>query len=173
MKANQNKGFSYIEMLMVLAIMAIMIGMITISIGTVKRNTALRASEKLETLVNKARVNALTKGTAHGYVNVALYEGAYYAYVGERVPADLDNDGSLESRKYVKEHGDKICNENATIYFNGLVKNNVNHIQFKQATGGLVGTSDTISVVCGNTSSVFRIKPQTGKTYRHEEEEEE
>ena len=91
MKTNNNKGFSYVEMLMVLAVMAIMIGMVTISIGTINRNTVARTSEKLESLSNKARTSALTKGSQNGYLNLCEVGNGVYVYVGEMLtnPADV------------------------------------------------------------------------------------
>ena len=106
MKTN-NKGFSYVEMIVVIAIMALMVGMITISIGMVNRNNINRASEKLESIVDKARVSAMTKGTKNGFLNVAVVDGAVYAAAGPQYFTSAD----------VKANGEKICTGKVYIDF--------------------------------------------------------
>lgn len=104
---NNNKGFSYVEMIVVIAIMALMVGMITISIGTVNRNRVNRASESLETVVDKARVSAMTKGATRGYLNIAKDGNSIYAAVGEQLFTVAD----------VKAKGEKICTGKVYIDF--------------------------------------------------------
>jgi len=176
MMRRNNKGFSYVEMLMVLAIMAIMIGMVTISIGLIGRNTVSRTSEKLESLVNKARTNALTKGKEKGVLNVAEVNGAVYAYVGERI--DDDDTASVKSK------GDKVCGSEYEVIIGGSTNpdnegnkttspangdpKKVLHIGFKQATGGInSAVSDgTIVIVKKKKTTktrMFQIYDMTGK----------
>ena len=163
MNAKNNNGFSYVEMLMVLAIMAIMIGMVTISIGLVGRTNVSRTSEKLESLVNKARTNALTKGKQNGFLNVVEVDGAVYAYVGEMIADDMP--------EAVKEKGEKLCSADLEIKMvesTTTADKKVHRIGFKQSTGGLLGGSVTVLVKKKNTTktSSFSIYNQTGKTWR-------
>jgi len=106
MKKN-NKGFSYVEMVIVIGIMALMVGMITISIGTANRNRVNRAAESLETVVDKARVSAMTKGATRGYLNIAKDGNSIYAAVGEQLFTVAD----------VKAKGEKICTGKVYIDF--------------------------------------------------------
>lgn len=161
MNKNRDRGFSYIEMIIALAIMAIMIGLVTISIGTNNRNNVVRTSEKLESLVNQARISALTKGTSNGYLNLTVVGNGIYAYVGEQIAED--------NPEAVKSKGEKICSSNLTIQLNGTVQEGVvNSIGFLQSTGGLGYGSKTVMVMHGSNliSSTFQIYQQTGKTYR-------
>ena len=163
-----NEGYSYVEMLMVLAIMAIMVGMVTVSVGLVNRNTAARTSEKLETLANKARTYALTKGKNKGCLNIAEYNGDVYAYVGERIPNSQTDQ--------VKEKGSKICNGQYEVIVSGKstcpsggAEKEVLHIGFKQSTGGIDSADGNVVVVKkkGTTkSNSFTIYTQTGKIKR-------
>ena len=163
MKTNQNKGFSYIEMLMVLAIMAIMIGLVTISIGLINRNTVSRTLEKVETLCNKTRINALTKGSKNGYLNLAEFSDGVYAYVGEMVDDDNINK--------IREKGDKICSKDYEIITNfvGLGSTadcQIHRIAFKQSTGGVIGgLNGRVIVKKKNTTKTesFGIYRETGK----------
>ena len=160
-----NKGFSYVEMLMVLAIMAIMIGLVTISVGLIGRTTVSRIADKMESLCNQARTNALTKGSDQGYLNIAQIGGNVYAYVGEMI-AD-DNADAVRSK------GDKICTAEYEIMTNfvGLGSTSdgqVHRVAYKQSTGGVIGgLSGRIIVKKKNTTKVesFGIYGQTGKVY--------
>ncbi len=173
--SRNNRGFSYVEMIIVLAILAIMVAMVTITIGTNNRNNVSRASEKLESLVNKARINALTKGTSNGYLNLAIVDGSVYAYVGEALPADQPSAVKSHVLNGKVVSGEKICSANLSIQLNGTVSDTaVNRIGFLQSTGGLGSGSPVVMVMHGtNSSSTFQIYPATGKTYRSVETSEE
>lgn len=137
MKTN-NKGFSYVEMVVVIGIMALMVGMITISIGTVNRNRVNRASEALESVIKTARVSAMTKGATHGYLNIAKDGNTVYAAVGDQLFTVED----------VKMQGEKICSGKVYIDFRSLddsgfhdnysseTSSGVYSLGFKQVSGG-------------------------------------
>ena len=160
-----SKGFSYIEMIIVLAIMGIMVGMVTMSIGTIGRNNVLRTSEKLESLVNKARTNALTKGTANGCLNIVkLDDGKVYAYVGKSIDViDDDTTALIKKEGEVVCSGDIIVNVDASSTESGSIC----QVFFKQSTGGLdKATNSTIMVKKNNKSATFTILNATGKIKR-------
>ena len=158
-KNTANRGFSYVEMIIAIAILSIMVGMITITIGAVNRNNVRRTSEKIQSLLNQARVNAMSKGTANGgCVNVAKVDGNYYSYVG----------GTVTDAQYVKDHGEKLCAGTLTLYFNGNIvnENHVETVQFKQSTGGLKSGSGEFMVKNNKMeSSHFSVYSKTGKIY--------
>lgn len=124
-----NKGFSYVEMIIVLAIMGIMVGFLSISISTNYRNEVARTAEKFESRVNQARTAALTKGTANGNLNIAYVDNAYYTYIGEKL-SDANN---------VKLKGEKLCNGNITMILVGNIDAGSPYrcLTFKQSTGGV------------------------------------
>ncbi len=156
MMKDRNKGFSYVEMIIVLAIMGVMVALLSITVGTVNRNNALRASEQLESYVNNARANALTKGTTRGVLSIAKDSTGVYAYVGEK-QYTVDN---------VKNKGDKVCNGKVEVTVNG-VAGTLMYIEFKQSTGGLTDGMivsnplgvDYVEVKTknGNTTSSFKV----------------
>ena len=177
---NKNKGFSLFEMVLVMAIVSIMALMVTISIGTIRRNSVYRTSEKLETYINQARTTALTKGTDNGYLNIARFDDGVYVFVGTK----------LTSSNEVKSKGEKICSGDIQIATNapkdgsdsgGVISSGeVRHIGFAQSTGGVStiqkiakneGDGDdvpapkyiTIMVSKGASSSTFYIARFTGK----------
>ena len=173
MRKNNNKGFSYVEMLMVLAIMAIMIGLVTISVGMIGRNTVSRTLEKVETLCNKARTKALTKGSDQGYLNLAQFNDGVYAYVGEMIDD--------AHRDKIRAEGEKICSKDyevGTNFTNNSDPDNtpglwtgdggIHRVAFLQSTGGVIGgLSGRVMVRKKDKKKVesFGIYGQTGKTY--------
>ena len=170
MKKNNNKGFSLFEMVAVIAIVAIMMTIVAISIGTAGRNEVFRTSEKIESLLNQARVYALTKGSDEGYVSVAKTSSGYYAYVGnpDNIKAVGEDGSKFVSAEEVKKNGDKIGNANLDISFNGIIADDsVNQIHFKQSTGGLYPGSGNVVQVKNKKmkSAIIYIYPATGKTY--------
>jgi len=159
MKKN-NKGFSYVEMIMVLGVMAIMIAMVSITIGAVRQNNIYRASEKLEALVNKARVAALTKGSEQGHLSLVSYDGTVYGYVGGTIAAD--------NPIAVAEKGDKICSSDLTVSVgtDSLDDGFVHSLDFIQSTGGVKTGTCVITVSKDLKSSYFTVYGLTGKTER-------
>ena len=167
-----NRGFSYLELVVVITIIAVMAMMVTISVGTLNRNEVLRTSEKLETMVNKARVNAMAKGSAlyggggTGWINIAEYGGAYYASVGKRSTDPED----------VKKNGEKIGSAKLSIYVAGKRVGDdafgdgdlVRHLGFKQSTGGIFAGAGTCSFLVKNDkmSTVFTVNGTTGRITR-------
>lgn len=87
MRKFNNKGLSYIEMLVVVSIAAVMVGIFTISIGVVTRNNVTKAANKLEGGLSKAQVLCMSKNTTKGCINIYYESGKYYYYYG----TDIDN----------------------------------------------------------------------------------
>lgn len=169
MKQN-NKGFSYVEMIIVLAIMTLMVGFLTISIGTNKRNEMARAAEKMESHVNKARTISMTKGTGSGCLNIGYVDKAYYVYVGEDL---VGYGGSSDERAVrVKELGEKLCSGDINITLSGSIDEDhpFRRLKFKQSTGGIVDSGGgvytgymTIMFERNLKSTSFSIIGLTGK----------
>ena len=87
MKDN-NKGFSYIELILVLAIMSLMVGMIGLSYGLVTRNNVSKAAAKMESAFNTARITSLSKGSEQGALNIMQEDGIVYYCIGKFDPED-------------------------------------------------------------------------------------
>ena len=165
MNKTNNRGFSYVEMIIVLAIMAIMVGFLSISIGTNYRNEVARTAEKFESRINQARTAALTKGSANGNLNIAYVDKAYYTYVGEK----------LSDANSVKVKGEKLCNGNITMVLVGTIDGDSPYrcLTFKQSTGGVQDSYGNIYIgylgvmFKRNTTSVsYTIDGVTGKVSR-------
>ena len=162
---NPNAGLSLFEMVTVLAIIAIMIGIMTISISTVNRNEVFRTEEKLESLINKARVAALTKGTKNGSLYITCNGSAYYSYIGDA--SKLEGGATADN---VKKFGEKLCSSKVNISYgtDTIDDGEVVTINFKQSTGGLNGGAGKIFVQDSRNkikSTTIQIYSETGKIY--------
>lgn len=155
-----NKGFSYIELIVVIGIMAVMVGMASLSISIISRNNVTKAAEKLESAVNQARTTTMAKGSKNGCLEISTDGSAFYYYIG--------NPGEPESKKartkfatsplyvqLVTEHGNTYnMSEIGTYVF-----------KFNRATGGLKKSEYVaIRVTNDNTTCDVTISELTGKT---------
>ena len=143
MNKKNNKGITYVELIIVISIMAIMAGFVTISMGTVYRNNVGRAADALESATKEARNAALSKGTENGCLNLLYEDGKLYAYVGKKmmsatelknnnysiIAQGLDSNGGLHVTYYDGEDDYSDNPLSCTLYC----------IQFKQSTGECMG----------------------------------
>ncbi|MBR5421329.1 MAG: prepilin-type N-terminal cleavage/methylation domain-containing protein [Lachnospiraceae bacterium] len=77
-----NKGFTLVEMLIVLGISAIILAILTYSYSVVSNADVEKASNRLESVLRSARVNAMSRGQAHGVVHFVSEGGTIYAEIG-------------------------------------------------------------------------------------------
>lgn len=80
---SSNKGFSLIELLVVVAIMAVAVGLITITSVIVNNANVAKAANTLDTAFNKARVQSMAKGTEAGKLTVWMTDGTVYYTIGD------------------------------------------------------------------------------------------
>ena len=77
-KKNNNRGFSLVELIVVVAIGAILIGASILSIASISGTAAKQCARNIESILNKTRVTTMGKDTAV----IELYkngsDGAYY-----------------------------------------------------------------------------------------------
>ena len=72
-----NKGFSLIELIVVIAIMSILAAIVTLGVGTISGSKVKECAKGIEAVLNKARVSSMGKDqvTAQLYIGD---DGAYY-----------------------------------------------------------------------------------------------
>lgn len=104
MKKDENKGFSLIELIIVMGILSVLIaGVVRIS-GVQEGWKLIKCTQLMESTLNKAKVQAMSKGNVAGIVYYQL-NGTYYgAYVKEidqnKEPSmsfDLSGDNVVET----------------------------------------------------------------------------
>ena len=78
MNFKSNKGFSYIEVMIVLGIASIIVAFSSISIGLVSRSNINKAGDKLTSAISEARMVSMTKGEEKGKIVISFSNGNYY-----------------------------------------------------------------------------------------------
>lgn len=78
----KDKGLSYIEVIIVLAIASILVGLVSISVGLISRSNVHKGADNLELAFAKARSVSLAKGSSAGTLNIINKDGLYYYYIG-------------------------------------------------------------------------------------------
>ena len=163
MKSYSNKGFSYIELLLVISIMTLMVGFSAIGIGTVNRNNVNRAGDKVYTSINSGRSSALTNGTANGWCNFTVKNGNLYCCCGPRIT-------NVSTTAFNSTNWEKICTKAIKLKYgtHTLGEGDVLSLNFKQSTGEYIGyklkdSTDystgnlTITVTNGNKKKVLTV----------------
>lgn len=77
-----NKGFSYIEMILVVSISAILVGMITLTMSSVNKNNVSKSANKLELALARCQTLCMAKGSSNGAISLVCENGKYYYYFG-------------------------------------------------------------------------------------------
>ncbi len=170
MKTN-NKGMSYVELLLVLAIMAILIGVVSISVGLIGRTNVTRGAEKLSSTINQSRSTSMARGSNKGQIEISYSNGRYYYYVGDSAAADKEEQKvEFLASPGVLTYG-PASNPGAavTVDDNGEIL----VIRFNQASGSIkefmdqegnmyTGTID-VTLTNGDKSTTVRVYQATGK----------
>ena len=163
-----NKGLSYLELVLVIAIMAIVVGFTTISINTVNHNNVSRSSDNLYTVLNKARNTAMTKGTKYGWITFTNKNNVVYYRIGEKVPY-------ISGSNYYDAYSDwkKLSPSAVKVYFgtNSFDNGDTCELAFKQSTGECLGIflpdseagGASVSPVIGE-SILIQMKKSTSST---------
>ena len=91
MKKN-NKGFSYVELLLVLAIIAIMMGIMALSMSLIGRTNVNKGCDNLNSAMNQARTTSMARGRVNGQITISCEGGKYYYYIGKPGTAESSSE---------------------------------------------------------------------------------
>jgi len=83
------KGFSMVEVLVVMSIIMVLSAVAGLSISVVNNANVSKAAKKLDSMYNDARVTAMAKGEAKGKLTLKVVNGKYYGYIGATPPANI------------------------------------------------------------------------------------
>ncbi len=133
----KNKGVTYYELLIVIAIMSLMVAFATISIGTVHRNNVYRAADNIESSVKAARNNALSKGNKYGYVNFYYKDKKLFVNFGDLVTSYDSSKQDWRQISYSID-GVKITYSDGSSFHN-CYNGDLFNLSFKQSTGECFG----------------------------------
>ena len=130
----KNKGFTYYELLLVIAIMSLMVGFMSIGIGTVYRNNVHRIADDIESSIKGARNNAVSKGTDNGWANFYYLNNTLYCYVGKEITTSNPVDFTTQNWQKIGNGFNEVSFDTIT-----LVNGSVASLNFKQSTGEFMG----------------------------------
>lgn len=155
-----NKGMSYIELILVISIALILTGIGTFSFGMIRRTSISKAADRTISKVNEARNASLVKGTNKGVLAFYNKNGSLYCYIGEDFTSVDMNSQTWE----------KICSKPVTLKVTtvdgstselgdgGFVKT-----KFKQSTGEVESGIIRYTFQTSKSSVVVKVYKATGK----------
>ena len=73
-----HKGFTLIELIVVVSILSILAGAVLYSVNSVSSTRARRFSSELSALLSECRINTLSGAAAPVYLKLCLEDGTYY-----------------------------------------------------------------------------------------------
>lgn len=92
----KNKGFTLLEIMIVISISAVLVGMVAVSASMIKRANVAKATQKLQKKVQQARSLSMAKGEAAGKLKIQITGGNVYAQVGADGDRELICGGSVK-----------------------------------------------------------------------------
>ena len=87
-RKSSNKGFTLVEMIVVIAIAAIMFGLAAISMNIVTNSNVRADAKRMQSTLKTARMRAMAKGQDAGTVTITNENGAIYATIGTDADAE-------------------------------------------------------------------------------------
>lgn len=158
-KKNNNRGFSLVELIVVVAIGAILIGASILSIASISGTAAKQCARNIESILNKTRVTTMGKDTAVIKLYKDLSDGAYYYEV-------TVTNGKGEITAETKKIGRSNLEIRYSTTFNNASKLDVSNpikIEFDRSSGAENTDIGKIWVKHGSTEKTITIYKETGK----------
>ena len=165
MKDNRTKGFSMIELIIVIAIIGIMTAMATLGFGYIQSGNVRAAANSIVADLSQMKYDAMSKQDKQ-FMYIYKVGGKYYSYCSA---SEVTNPSSV----LTASNGTSLCNSNCKITYDGgieLAPGNYITIAYKKS-GGLSSKSSftrdisdiTVSKADGSGKYVITIYKETGK----------
>ncbi len=157
-----NKGFSLVELIVVIAIIAVLAGATTIAISSIFGTHAKECARNIESQLNNVRVKTMGKYS----VTLEIYKGSDGAYYSKTI---INNDTSNAEEKKIGRSKVKLEYSLAEDYSGRKTLEAGDKIvfEFDRSSGALKEVSgkccSRIWVSHGNTEKVITIYKETGK----------
>lgn len=163
-----NSGFSLIEVLVVLAITAIILSMAGITMGIVNNANVSKAATRFEAMINRSRSESIAKGTDAGRLVITCENGKVYGQIGA-------GDKELICNKQITVYAGDVDSGGAdpysetSIYMTGTGLSNGDSIVVEFTPAGVVKRNDSGLNICkllfkrGNRQVEVVLYRQTGK----------
>lgn len=162
-KKNNNRGFSLVELIVVVAIGAILIGASILSIASISGTAAKQCARNIESILNKTRVTTMGKDSAA----IELYkDGADGAYYYKVTVTNGKGETTAETKKIGRSNLEIRYSTNASTTFVDASKLDVSNpikIEFDRSSGAEKTDIGKIWVKHGSTEKTITIYKETGK----------
>jgi prepilin-type N-terminal cleavage/methylation domain-containing protein len=135
---NSNRGFSLVELVIVIAIMAIVSGLATLSVSIITNKKVSKCADEIVSTMERARV--LTLGKAQNNVECIIYQD------GESYIAQIIQGGSVVSEREIGKTPIKI-----TVYFDSGAGVDISAVNGKSPAG----TGNGLHVIFDRASGAF------------------
>lgn len=168
-KKNNNRGFSLVELIVVVAIGAILIGASILSIASISGTAAKQCARNIESILNKTRVTTMGKDTAVIELYKDLSDGAYYYTVtvkNGKVDKNGNGETTAETKKIGRSNLEIRYSADVSTTFNNASKLDVSNpikIEFDRSSGAEKTDISKIWVKHGSTEKTITIYKETGK----------
>jgi prepilin-type N-terminal cleavage/methylation domain-containing protein len=146
-----NKGFTLVELIVVVAIIGIIIGAMTYSINSVSSTRAKKVASDLSALISQCRVDTLSGAPSPTYLEISKDGKVYYGILHEG--------GEEKARQ-------KLGGSGVSISWSSQTEGDALKIGFSRATGAMdvinYQNCTSITVISGAGSYTITLVPKTG-----------
>lgn len=163
MKENRKKGFSMMELIVVIAIIGLFTALATIGFGYLKAGNVKSTAKTIDSTLNKLKLDTMSK-EEKPYMYLWQSGNDYYMYC---TTGAFSKDSDT-----VKKNAQRIGNANVKITVDGSVLgSSPKTIAFKKGSGAFADSSDIKSTIKveekdgTGTSYVINLVKDTGKHY--------
>ena len=167
------KGFSLVEVLVVMSIIMVLSAVAGLSISIVNNANVSKAAKKLDSMFNDARVTAMAKGEAKGMLSLKVVDGTMYGYIGTTPPANIKDWEQISGSavKVAREHKPATFNVETvnTIPVANLADGSLQQITFtpsgaaKVVGGANITSTEVYTFHHGKRACIFYFYPETGQ----------
>ena len=91
-----NKGFSLVEIMVVIAILMILVGMAALSYSVVSNANVSKAANSLNSAFATARATSMAKGIDAGTLTLKIIDGKLYSYIGSEADGHAATASQME-----------------------------------------------------------------------------
>ncbi|MBR3306869.1 MAG: prepilin-type N-terminal cleavage/methylation domain-containing protein [Lachnospiraceae bacterium] len=107
MKRSDDKGVTLIEVLIVMAISAILLGTVAISYGLISNANVKKAATRLSNTIRAARTQSMSMGMERGRLRLYEQHGKVYAQIGDGAPELMVDSAITCTAKYSADYNDR------------------------------------------------------------------
>lgn len=161
---HNNKGFSLVELIVVIAIMAIAVGTLTLSVSLVTGSEAKKAFRKIESLIDEARTGSMSRFDEEFTIQYCDKDSSYDG-VGT-VSGDKDSDGfygkiSTYKWEIETESGDEAAQKHPLVKLDGrtLISDEYRNLSKDNVSLAVVyndGAGDQVCAIGADTTSQIK-----------------